>query len=1133
MGTNKKYWKGLDELNETPEFVASTKNEFPQELSVDQFLAEDKLKESSTGRRDFLKFLGFSVAAATVAACEAPVIKAVPYAVKPEDITPGVANWYASSYYDGESYASVLVKTREGRPIHIKGNKKNGFTNGGTNPRIVGSVLSLYDGERLQNPQLNDEAITWGAADETIMKQLKATVNKGKKVVLLSNTIISPSTQTIIGELKTSLTGGSDLVASVEGAPVEGVAGEGLAVQPAVDNSKFEHVQYDAISYNGMREANLESFGKRIIPDYDFSAAKTIVSVGADFMNSWVLPTQFLADYVKGRNPENDWMSRHHQFETNMSITGSNADVRSMIKPSEQGKVLALLLKEVGGSVGISTEGLSEAVIANVKSAAADLKAAKGKSIVVAGSNRKSIQVIVNAINSKLNNYSNTINLNNPINLYQSEDAKMDALVKDMQAGKIGALISWDTNPVYSYGDAVGFAAGVAKVGLTVSMARYADETATLFQYICPNSHALESWDDFNPKANHYSLAQPTIRPLHDTRPAAESLMIWAGMASHVGKGSKNYHDYISDIWKQWGFPTQTEHADFHSYWSAMVHNSCGADSEIPASAIAFNGNLNKAATAEKAVTSQGTEIAFYQKAGLGAGIHANNPWLQELPDPISKVTWDNYATMAPSDMENKYNTGLGQREEQSVVTVTVGDASIDLPVYPQPGQAPGTIGIAFGYGRGAQGEAIGKSAYQQVGDYGEASTEMIGANAFLLAKGGVMEAFNATVTDTGNKYTLACTQTHATVMARNSIMKETTFDIYKHEKAEAYNHRHKLHSGWNHEEKLTEEFDLWDEHPVEHVGHRWGMSIDLNLCVGCGSCVVACGSENNVPVVGRDEVRRGREMHWLRIDRYYASDIEATVGTRVPEEFEEEGFAGLKKPADNPKVAYMPMMCQHCNHAPCETVCPVAATTHSNEGLNQMAYNRCIGTRYCANNCPYKVRRFNWFNYPSYRKFTEVNPAQDDLGRMVLNPDVVVRTRGVMEKCSFCVQKIQSGKLVAKKADRPVVDGDVSTACADVCPSNAITFGDWNDVESQIRKSSEEKRAYQALEEIGVKPNIWYKVKVRNEVNAELAEIQTAHGHGDSHGDEHEGGDAHDDNGDHGLDTGHGGEVDSHGTGH
>ena len=1118
MGTNRKYWKGLDELNETPEFLASSKNEFPQELSVDQFLAEDKLDESSTGRRDFLKFLGFSVAAATVAACEAPVVKAVPYVVKPEDITPGVANWYASSYYDGETYASIMVKTREGRPIHITGNKKNGFTKGGTNPRIIGSVLSLYDGERLQNPTFQAAPISWEKADGEIIKKLNETVAKGKKVVLLSNTVISMSAGVIIDEFKKKIGGGTQVITPTE-ITTDIAAGEPIDALVPTANSKFvDHIQYDAISYNGIRQANLESFGKNIIPDYDFSKAKVIVSVAADFMNSWVLPTQFLGDYVVSRNPENEWMSRHFQFESNMSMTGSNADVRSMIKPSEQGKVVALLHQEITGTpiAGVQTSTLSAEVVASVKLAAKELKAAKGKSLVVAGSNRKSIQVIVNSINSALDNYSSTINFNNPINLHKSEDDKIAGLIKDMQAGKVGAVIMWDTNPMYTLADADAFKAGLAKVDLSISLSKYADETASLCKYICPDHHALEAWNDFNPKANHYSIAQPTIRPLHDTRQAAESLMVWAGMATHVGKNSKNYYEYIRSIWKTYVFDMQTVQVDFHAYWSKIVHDSCESDIAVAPTAIAFVGDLAAAGKAEGAVKGGEWEVTYYQKAGIGSGIHANNPWLQELPDPVTKVTWDNYVTMAPADMDAKnFNKGLGQEEKQNVVTVTVEGVSVKLPVYPQPGQTLGTIGIAYGYGRGANGEAIGKSAYQQEGIYGLASKSVIGANAFKLAKGNMNESFAATIADSGEGYTLACTQTHSTVMARNSIMKETTFEIYKAEEAAAYNHRHKLHSGWNHDEKLTEEYDLWEEHPVEHVGHRWAMSIDLNLCVGCGSCVIACGSENNVPVVGRDEVRRGREMQWLRIDRYYASDVEAAVGTRIPEKFQSEGFDGLKIPSDNPKVAFMPMLCQHCNHAPCETVCPVAATTHSNEGLNQMTYNRCIGTRYCANNCPYKVRRFNWFNYPSYRKFTEVNPAQDDLGRMVLNPDVTVRTRGVMEKCSFCVQKIQTGKLVAKKAMRPVVDGDVTTACSDVCPSNAITFGDWNDPSSQIRKASEEKRAYQALEEVGIKPNIWYKVKVRNEANPALVDIQSGHG---EHGGEHEA-----EHGEHAtLDTGH-----------
>jgi molybdopterin-containing oxidoreductase family iron-sulfur binding subunit len=326
--------------------------------------------------------------------------------------------------------------------------------------------------------------------------------------------------------------------------------------------------------------------------------------------------------------------------------------------------------------------------------------------------------------------------------------------------------------------------------------------------------------------------------------------------------------------------------------------------------------------------------------------------------------------------------------------------------------------------------------------------------------------------------------------MGRHSIVRETTFDIYKSKDKTAFNPDHLLSvmdKDGNHVNMPVGEADLWEAHPVEHIGHRWGMTIDLSSCIGCGSCLVSCQSENNVPVVGKDEVRRGREMHWIRIDRYFASDEEVAIGTRKGEiDYHKAEIASV-----NPKVVHMPMLCHHCNHAPCETVCPVAATNHSNEGLNQMAYNRCIGTRYCANNCPYKVRRFNWFNYPSYKKFTEVNPAQDDLGRMVLNPDVTVRTRGVMEKCSFCVQRIQATKLEAKKDGTPVQDGSLATACSESCPTNAIIVGDWNDVQSKVRKSSTDNRAYQALEEVGTKPNIWYKVKVRNEHNPELNNLQ------------------------------------------
>ena len=1116
MGTNKKYWKGFDELNQTPEFKENAQREFPQELSVDEFLADNKVNEASTGRRDFLKFLGFSVAAATLAACEAPVIKAVPYVVKPEDVTPGVANWYASTYYDGAHYASILVKTRESRPIHIKGNKDWGFTHGSVNPQIAASVLSLYNGERVASPRFQGEETSWEKVDTGISTELERLAKSGKRIVLLSGTEISPSTLDIISRFKMKYSGAAqnEPVEVVQNADTTATEMTEMDGEMNVPEGNVSHIQYDAVSYSGIREANKESFGKRIIPDYDFSKAKVIVSVACDFLNSWVLPTQFTGQYLMRRNPDGDWMSRHFQFESNMSQTGSNADIRGLIKPSQQGTALAYLHKAVTGQgvSGVDTSGLSEKAIKKLDMAAAELKAAKGESLVVCGSNRKSVQVIVNSINSHLGNYASTINLNNPIMMHKSEDKKMAKLIDDMNAGKVGAILMWNTNPTYSHSNGEAFKTGLANVGLTVAMSEYADETASNCSYLCPVSHALESWNDYNAKMFNYAIAQPTIRPLHNTRPAAESLMIWAGMATHQGKDSTNYYDHIKSLWKKYGFAAQSEYADWTSYWNAMVHQSCGTDLGAPAaSAMPFNGDLGKAGKDIASINSGDFEIALYQKSSMGNGQHAGNPWLQEMPDTITKVTWDNYATVSYADIKKLgCEEGLGQETPSTVIEIKVGEQTVKLPAYPQAGQMPGTIGIALGYGRGENGEKIGKAAYHQEGIYGEASTNVIGANAYKLAANNDYDVYNASISKTSETYHLAVTQTHSTVMARNSVVKETTLDIYKSKPKSAYNHQHTLHMGWDHEEKPVTEFDLYTEHPVEKVGHRWGMTIDLNSCIGCGSCLIACQSENNVPVVGKDEIRRGREMHWLRLDRYYASEHEATVGTRIPEGFEKEGYDGLMDPAENPKVVHMPMMCQHCNHAPCETVCPVAATTHSNEGLNQMTYNRCIGTRYCGNNCPYKVRRFNWFNYPSYRKFTEVNPAQDDLGRMVLNPDVVVRTRGVMEKCSMCVQRIQSGKLVAKKENRMVKDGDVTTACADVCPTDAIIMGDWNDTNSKVRKSSEDDRAYQALEEIGVRPNIWYKVKVRNEKNELLAELQTAHGHGghdeheEGHGDEH-----------------------------
>lgn len=1090
----RKYWKGLEELNQTPEFLNSKDKEFPTELTVEEFLGDDKLNETSTARRDFLKFLGFSVAAATLAACEAPVTKAIPYVNKPENVTPGMPTLYASTYYDGVSYASIIVKTREGRPIYIRGNKDYGITYGTTNAQIIASVLGLYDSARLKYPiedgkqdSTIDQAFGDGKWDKISTKwslvdgKIKQALASSNKVVLVTNTNISPSLAKAIGELAGSISGSTEAAVA----------------------DKFEHIQYDAVSYSGIRSANLVTFGKSMIPTYDFSKAKTIVGVGADFLNSWLMPTQFAAQYGSKRNPSGVWMSKHFQFESIMSITGSNADYRGMIKPSEQANVLAYILqKGFGVSTGVSTK-LSAATQTIADNAINALKASKGESLVVAGSNNKSVQILANKLNSVLGAYGVTIDTNVELNMFKSEDEKMNRLVNNVLSGKSpDAIIFHNVNPVYTLPNGKQFGAQLSKVKTTISTAAYADETASKCKFICPDHHALESWADYNPVTGHYALAQPTIRPLGGTRSAMESILVWAGKKQHGGRDSKIVYDYLKENW-QTILPADSVLADAHSAWNTAIHNSCISLPVAVTDAVLTFNESSLTGLAEGLPKSAAVEVELYQKAGIGIGLQSNNPWLQEFPDPMTKVTWDNYITMNPTEMRSGgYVTTYDQEHGLNMAKVQVGNAEVTLPVYPLPGQALGTIGIALGYGRGANGENIGKAAFQTK-EYGGHVTDdngnpkAIGANAFPFVRvlGGAFCFDNAaTVTKTEEIYPIAATQIHHTVMARHSIVRETTLEIFNKGEKEAYNPAHtlqKLDENGDHVKRPVSEFDLWDKHPVANVGHRWGMSIDLSSCIGCGACLIACQSENNVPVVGKDEVRRGREMHWLRIDRYFASDEEATIGLRKDEDT--FSYDKAEVAAENPKVIHMPMMCHHCNHAPCETVCPVAATMHSNEGLNQMAYNRCIGTRYCANNCPYKVRRFNWFNYPSYKKFTEVNPAQDDLGRMVLNPDVTVRTRGVMEKCSLCVQRIQAAKLVAKTEKRPVDDTDFVSACADACPTNAIIVGDWNNVNSDVREKSADSRAYQALEEIGVQPNIWYQVKVRNEHNQLLSELQVA----------------------------------------
>lgn len=1067
MSNQKKYWGGLEDLQDNKEFIETRENEFATDVqTVDEFLSENELSKSTTNRRDFLKFLGFSVTAATIAACETPVTHAIPYVNKPENVTIGVPTYYASTYFDGSDYAGILVKTREGRPIHIKGNRKYGISAGSITPRINASVLGLYDETRLAKPTIDGSASEWSEVDAKITNELSAIADRGGKIALLTGTLISPSTQAVIEKFKSQYGG-----------------------------DKFEVITYDPVSAYGIRKANERSFGTFSIPDYDFSKARVIVSVAADFMNNWLLHTQYVPQYAKNRNPSGDWMSRHFQFEGQLSLTGTNADERTPILPSQEGRVVVAIHNAVadrmgGSKISLNTDGLP---MARIKAAADELYVGRGESLLIAGSNDPDVQVVVNAINDMLGNYGTTILPEVETYIKQGDDQRVAQLINEMNAGDIdGLLIHGNINPAYSLPNSDEFKSGLAKVKTAISFASHADETASLCKFVCPDHHYLESWNDFYPKTGHYALAQPTISPLYDTRQFQQSLLKWSG-------DDTTYHDFIRGEWQKLSDSSTMKEGSmglFDDFWyNALRTGSVNMSVPAAESSNGMSGTaLSEAATKAGADKSgDGFEVVLYTKMGIGDGRHATNPWLQEMPDPISKVVWDNYIAMNPADVEDLgFKMHLGQELPASLAKITIDGRSEILPVVPQPGQKRGSVSVALGYGRGANQEKIGKAAFRtrpyggyEVDDAGKRLP--IGKNMFphVDMKRGYMDftRTGATIEAVGDTYPIATTQIHHTLMDRDSVVKETSLSFFRSNPKEEYNApvTLPLHKDGKVVATNVDDIDMWEDFPVEKVGHHWGMSIDLTACIGCGACITACHSENNVPVVGKDEVRRGRDMHWMRIDRYYSSDMTKEKGEEMDLGVVDTYLQMEKPEYDNPRTVHMPMMCQHCNHAPCETVCPVLATTHSNEGLNQMTYNRCIGTRYCANNCPFKVRRFNWFNYKAYDKFAKVNPAQDPTARMVLNPDVTVRSRGVMEKCSMCIQRIQAGKLEAKKEGHPVEDGAFETACAEACPTHAITFGDRNDKNSAIRKTEDDPRTYQALAELGIRPSVDYKVKIRN----------------------------------------------------
>lgn len=1068
--SNNKHWQSFGELNETTSFQKSTENEFQEQLLPAGELANEGFATGKTARRDFLKYLGFSTAAAAIAAsCEMPVKKSIPYLQKPDNITPGVANYYASTYINGGDAISVVVKQRDGRPIKIEGNETSSLTKGGTNAQAQASVLDLYDTTRLRHPLQrngNDfkEVTSFDAFDGMIAKGINAL--GGKSLVLLTATIHSPSTLQIINNF--------------------------LAKYPG-----SRHVQYDSVSYSGLLMANEACYGKRAIPSYRFDSAKTIVSLGADFLGTWLSPVEFSQQYASNRRMKaaNSSMSRHFHFESMLSLTGSNADDRYTHKPSEMGAVALALLAKLGGAV--TAPAIADLnVKTGIAKAAEALMSNKGASLVVCGSNDTNIQVIVNAINEIIGANGTTINWALTNNTRKGTDIEMNKLVSEIESGTVGGLIVYGCNPVYAHPAGKKLSASISRLPFSVSMNATMDETTESCKFIIPSHHWLESWGDAEPVSGHYSFIQPVINPLFKTRDYQASLMKWSGGAkvllAYADSTSVNttvvtavgndYETYLKNFW-------------IAKLGSSDLYNKTiqeGISEIVPVTAAgSYNSGPLAAAAAKAASVKAGPiEVVLYEKVSVGNGSQANNPWLQELPDPISKVTWDNYAMMSPEMAKQLIGIDVvnSQRQadayevtpEKPTVKITANGQTIELPILILPGINASTIAVALGYGRASADanlslERVGRSATGA----GKNVYPMIGFDGTSYAY-----CFVAAAEKTGNTYPLAQTQVHGSSESRPVIYETSLSSHNKNPEAVLAHITHEkeiLLAEGKHD--FVKEGTIYPD--FEKPGIKWGMSIDLNTCTGCSACVVACTAENNVSVVGKIQVQKAHEMHWLRIDRYFTGDVK------------------------NPDVVFQPMMCQHCDNAPCENVCPVAATNHSSEGLNQMTYNRCIGTRYCANNCPFKVRRFNWLDFTGSDSFTDnqqplrgselnetVFQMNDDLTRMVLNPDVTVRSRGVIEKCSFCVQRLQESKLDAKKNQDPVLVRNVKTACMQACPTQAIGFGNVNDKQSEVSIARLDKnRNFYVLEQLHVLPNVSYLAKVRNtDRQIGVAEHETAH---------------------------------------
>lgn len=1002
------YWRSFEELYHDKKVLDARHHEF-KEGTTDDFNPSNL---SSISRRKFLALLGASTALAG-AACTDYRDKGeiVPYNFKPEEITVGKPNYYASTCTLCSDACGILIKTREGRPIKVDGNPDHPVSKGKICAKGQANVLNLYDPERLKTPlvrkEFGYEEINWLDADKAILAHLSFV--GAKEIALVTNSITSPTTLKVLDDFK----------------------------------AKFPSTKIYAYELFNDSIKNLawqKCYGGGSYPLLKWNEAKIILSLESDFLGVEKNRVETARLFSENRDVDSKKFTRLYCVESNLSLTGLNSDYRLRLKPEAQFEFIMSLISELKnrGAVNlqVNSAGYSAKSFASkynldlsvINYLVNDLISNKGKSIIDAGSSlNENVHIAVNLLNAALSNNQMFRTDSSKVSLLSlSSSSELDELISKMNKDEVAAVIHFDCNPVYHFPQELGYKDALKKVGFVISFSERQSETTSISDFVLPINHNFESWGDSKTRTGFYSLQQPVIAPLGNAREKEAILLTWIN-GKPEEYSDKLYHDYLMKNWEENLYPTTNSALDFKRFWYGALHDGVVINEEVAPALPAINQNVS---FVNQQDAKDGYTVVMKESYYLSDGKLAHNGWLQELPHPVSKIAWDNYAAISEKTCKNL------SLNNNDIIEIAVDGRKLKLPVFMQAGVADDVIIIEAGYGRENSGTVANG----------------VGFNTnLLLSKLGDYSPWiyrGASISKTGETYELASSQEH------HAFDNSLTQDLHRKRKIiqEGTVLGYLKNPHFIHENSHGELESVYEPHP--YTGVKWGMAIDLNKCTGCGDCVAACNVENNIPIVGKDQVLNSREMQWLRIDRYYS-------GT-----------------PDNPKVSVQPMLCQHCDQAPCENVCPVVATTHSPDGLNQMTYNRCVGTRYCSNNCPYKVRRFNFYNFRDhFRDSYQENP----IVALMHNPEVTVRSRGVMEKCTFCVQRISEARADAIHDKRELKGTDVTTACQDACGTNAIKFGDINDKESDFYKYRNHELGYYVLEELNVKPNVTYIAKLRN----------------------------------------------------